>query len=61
MVLPTLRVKVALALRLPPSVPETFTLRLPMSSATGVPLKLRLAASNVSQTGSGLPSASVAL
>ena len=43
-----------------PSVAVTFTLSVPTSALTGVPLKVRVAASKASQEGSAAPSAVVA-
>ncbi|MNG04193.1 hypothetical protein D3C84_873070 [compost metagenome] len=60
MLLPMLRLKSAVALRLP-SVAVTRRLRLPTSALPGVPLKVCVAGSKLSQPGSGSPLASLAL
>ncbi|MNE27843.1 hypothetical protein D3C80_1212640 [compost metagenome] len=60
LLLPMLRLKSALALRLP-SVAVMRRLRLPTSALPGVPLKVCVAGSKLSQPGSGLPSARLAL
>ncbi|MNE27844.1 hypothetical protein D3C80_1212650 [compost metagenome] len=60
MLLPTVRLKSALALRLP-SVAVTRRLKLPTSALPGVPLKVRVLGSKLSQPGSGSPLANVAL
>ena len=54
--------KVPLALSWPPSVSVTLTVMVPAGVlAGGVPLKVRVAGLKVSQLGSGLPSARVAV
>ncbi|MNY52652.1 hypothetical protein D3C86_1883420 [compost metagenome] len=61
LVLSMVRVKLLLAVALPPSVAVTLTLRLPTSPLPGVPLKLPLAGSKRSQPGNGSPLARLAL
>ncbi|MNI95238.1 hypothetical protein D3C73_1534780 [compost metagenome] len=55
------RVKLLLAEALLPSVAVTLTLKLPTSALPGVPLKLRLTGSKLSQPGNGSPFARLAL
>ncbi|MOA68894.1 hypothetical protein D3C78_1967500 [compost metagenome] len=61
LVLATVRVKVVLALRLPLSVAVTRTSRLPTSICAGVPLKVRVPTSKISQSGNASPLARLAL
>ena len=58
--LPTARLKSPLAAAPPRSVAVTRTSRLPTSALAGVPLKLRVAASNRNQAGNALPLARLA-
>jgi len=51
LVLPTVMVKLSEVLRPPLSVAVTSTLKLPTSPSAGVPLKLRVAGSKLSQAG----------
>ncbi|MNN77912.1 hypothetical protein D3C81_1944170 [compost metagenome] len=60
LVLATLRVKRTSAVA-PPSLTRTRTSIAPTSPFAGVPLKVRVAGSNVSQAGNGSPLARVAL
>ena len=61
LVLVTVSVKLSSTDRLPRSAALTLTLIVPTSPLAGVPLKVRVAALKLSQVGSALPSASVAL
>ena len=60
-VLPTVMLNVSEIAVLLPSVAVTFTASTPTFAFKGVPLNVRVAAVNVSQEGSALPSESVAV
>ena len=61
LVVVTVMVKVSVAVALLPSVAVTFTSMAPTSPLAGVPLKVRVLVSKLSQLGKALPSDKVAV